>query len=426
MSELRSWKVDGIQCSFDDEDYVKSTWAFEACKLIHEVNAHLINIQNQSQKPQLLKLTRQRLKGLVEKLEFQLGQYQDLLKPLDWHRVDQNQFVSYLSQKPGSSELSINYDNLFRDWSWGDKENEVSVKLLQEVAGADFSASDCLVLGAGSGRLASDLFNQMKIEHMSLVDYNPFLLSCAKSIIAGETLELVELPMVPENSDSFAVKQKLSSAQPIHTGVDYLLADIRNLPYGEESFECVVTPWIVDVLQADFTETLAIINSLLPVGGTWLNFGPLGFNNPILEDYYSYEEVLFLIEKMGFKIKDHKYEMIPYLQSPYTNHHRIERVLALSAVKEKSVEVPWQKSRELYPWEQDLDSEIQIPVKEMNLVQGHEFNAYLYKLLEQPQSLNQLVAQVVGDKQIPEDQCLFMLRQILRNVQAMALKNPHS
>ena len=423
---FNSWDLEGIQCFFDDKDYVQSVWAFEAVKWLSQLNAQLQTVRIQNSKPEMLKLTRQRTKHLIGEIEFQINQLGKLLDPLNWKSINQNQAVSYLGHRPGASELSVSFNNVFRDWCWGEKENQVSLDKIISCLPDNRTFNKAIVLGCGAGKLSLDLSLSLKVSHWTLVDYNPLLLLIAKKMFEGDPLELVEFPIVPKNSASFAVRQFLKSKETIQTPVDFVAADVRNLPFKNGDFDFVLTPWLVDVVRSDFQETLSKINQLLPLGGTWVNFGPLGFNNPILADYYSYEEVIYLLKKMGFEVIESSYDFIPYMQSPHSNHRRNERVLIVSAKKVKEVSYQGTKSRELYDWEVDPESLIEIPVVELNLAAGHDLNSFVFKLLETPKSLKQLAEILFKEKGIAQDQAFYLLQNIIRDAQRMALQNPQA
>lgn len=421
---MEEWNLDGIRCLSAQKNQTQAFWAFEAYKLISATQTQALNIEIGQRHKGTLRLARERLKRMHEHLELQAQSFAKLLQPLNWQSVQQNAYVSYLSNSPGSSFLSENIGYLYRDWNWGERENKAAVDLLRASLAADSLDEELLVLGAGACRLAYDLHREFKPRLTRVVDYNPMMLLAAKRIIAGETLKLVELPIVPTRAEDFSVPRELRAPEAVSKGIEYLVADLRDFSIPIPTAKTILTPWLVDVVRVDFSSFVQRLNSLLPMGGRWLNFGPLGFNNSQLSDYYSYEEVVHLIQKNGFKIERSSYEVIPYLQSPASNSHRLERVFCFSAIKTEDVEVVITKQPGLLPWEIDADEKIEIPIEHMRLKLGHEFNAQLCALLKDQPTFNELVQALHTQYKIPLEHTAYMVTQLLRNIHFQSLSNP--
>ena len=419
-----SWDLEGIRCLSTNATQTRSFWAFEAYKLIAETRVHALSIEAGLRQKGILRLSRERLKEMHAKLEQQLSHYQRLLSPLGWQSIEHNAYVSYLSQTPGSSFLAGNFDNLFRDWAWGDAENALALQMIRDCGGSLPAQQDLLVLGAGACRLAYDVHREFNLKSTYAVDYNPLLLLAAQKLIRGESLELVEFPIVPTTAQDFAIQRTLRAPAPAPSGLQLILADLRDLSLELPKTQNILTPWLIDVVKIDFNTLVQKLNSLLPMGGRWLSFGPLGFNNPLLSDYYSYEEVLHLINKNGFKIGEPSYRMIPYLQSPSSNSHRLERVLCFSAEKVEDVELSPPRFSDSLPWESDPNAPIDIAIEAMRLQQGHEFNAYVASLLSQKPTFSQLLQEIIKKYNLPPEQTAYMVHQVLRGIHYQSLANP--
>lgn len=111
-------------------------------------------------------------------------------------------------------------------------------------------------------------------------------------------------------------------------------------PFREQSFQTVVTPWLIDILPEDFAMLSRRVNRLLEPGGRWINFGSLAFShaNPALR--YSVEECVALIEESGFKNSRLEETTIPYMCSPASRHGRQESVVTWTATKTKNAKRP--------------------------------------------------------------------------------------
>ncbi len=422
---LQTWEWEGIQCQSSNKKQTELFWSFEALKLILETQNHWQNVKVGLEQKGILKLSRERLKHISTLLEEQILIYQTLLKPFRWQSVDQNHFLSYLSQRPGSSFLAQNFDNLFRDWSWGDHENKTSLDMVNQSLNGQKLEGDLLVLGAGAGRLAYDLHRLHGLHKTILVDYNPMLSLLSKKIISGDDLSLIEFPIVPSHATDFALKRNLKAPHPLKDGIEWVTLDLKDPHISLPQVKNLLTPWLIDVIDVDFKSLVKKINSLMTMGGTWINFGPLGFNNPQLSDYYSYEEVIHLIERSGFKIQNTEYKRIPYLQSPASNSHRFEKVLCITAQKIEDMEPEiYLQDKNLLPWQKDWDEPLQIPIQQMGLEKGFELNAKICGFLKENLSFNQLTDKLLKELPIPKDQLQLMLEEILKNIHYQSLANP--
>ncbi len=424
LTNSKKWNISQIVCEFAEPKVTQTFWAFEAAKLLQQLRIKQQGLSFQAKQPKNLKLSRQRVKKIIANINIQIVSLEELLSPLNWHKIDPRALSGYMIESPHESQLTQNMGNLFRDWAWGEAENTACLQLLDEIWNPDLKLDKALVLGAGGCRLAYDMHRKMGFAKTHVADFNPLLFLAAEKVIRGHELELVEFPLVPFDSANYSVPRKLSAPESLSDNFNFHLCDIREAKFVPHSFDMVMTPWLIDVLLMDFAEFCALVNNCLCEGGYWVNFGPLGFNNPILSDYYSYEEVKHLVAKAGFEIKDEKYEMIPYLHSPASNHHRWERVLTFRAQKVKTVEEPViRKSREFYDWELDKDAPVEIAVKEMNLEKGYRFNLQLVKLVDGNRSINQIVKQLALENDIPVDQLDYLATHLLRNL-SLTANNP--
>ena len=98
------------------------------------------------------------------------------------------------------------YHHILRDWAWDAVpsrhfKTHVNDANLQRVLNVwpNPTPGKMLFLGAGAGRLSWDLHRVLKPEFTIAADINPFLLSCAHSLIkARESITLPELYTYPK------------------------------------------------------------------------------------------------------------------------------------------------------------------------------------------------------------------------------------
>lgn len=425
MNNQQTWMIDGVHFHAPDIKNRKTFWALEARKLITATKIHRLNIENTLKEPGLLKLTRERLKTYSRNIEQQLQMYENFLKPLDWHRVNDQAFASYLQSSPFVSVLADNLFYLSRDWGWGEKENKIAVETIRQQL-SSYSPHELLVLGAGAGRLSFDLATQGSLSQVHLVDANPFLILAAKKIIQGEPLPWVDFPLVPRQANEYAVSLNLQVPKTLE-GVNWKFScmDLRESYNQLPQTDCVLTPWLMDVMEWSLPAFLKMVHDCLKPDGHWILFGPLGFNRLDLKHYHSYEEVLHWIEKAGFTILNHSYEMLPYMQSPHSNSHRFERVLTLVARK-KSNDWDWETdlNSEEPTWLQDPDTAIHLPVRAMALSQGHALNQQICLWIEEGLSFNVLKDRVIGHFHFSPEEAHHIVLSLLQQIDQIAHQNP--
>jgi hypothetical protein len=152
----------------------------------------------------------------------------------------------------------------------------------------------------------------------------------------GEALELYEFPLAPLDLEHQALLRTLRAPAPARAGLHYVLADAHRPPFAKETFDAVITPWLVDILPEPFAEFAARVNMLLAPGGRWINFGSLSFHSADPARWLSREECAEVIATAGFDPPELAESTIPYMCSPASRHGRRERVLSWTATKARS------------------------------------------------------------------------------------------
>ncbi len=81
------------------------------------------------------------------------------------------------------------------------------------------------------------------------MDFSPLLLLVAKSVMQGDEPELYEFPLAPKSLEHFAVLRKLSAPKPVRDDFHLIFGDALRPPFAAASFDTVVTPWIIDIVN---------------------------------------------------------------------------------------------------------------------------------------------------------------------------------
>ena len=286
-------------------------------------------------------LTKKRLERQMQAADEQRNMLREVLAPIDVHSAPSS-YESYLALRtrlPIDQGIQTYYANIHRDWVWGEEENDASLAEIRHVCDGDALGS-VLVLGAGACRLAYDIHMQLDAAVTIALDFNPLLLLVAARVLKGDELELYEFPLAPKTLEDYAVKRTLRAPEPVHDGFHLVFGDALRPPFAENSFETVVTPWIIDIVNEPLPAQAARINRLLQPAGRWINFGSLAFDHPDRARRYSTEETLAIVETAGFDKPTSRDKSIPYMCSPASRHGRRETVFSFAARKAKDVDAP--------------------------------------------------------------------------------------
>jgi hypothetical protein len=244
------------------------------------------------------------------------------------------------------------YHHILRDWAWDHEpsrhyQNHVNDTNLNRVLNiwSSHKPQKMLFLGAGAGRLSWDLHHTLKPEFTLASDINPFLLTCAQSLIKDrKNLILPELYTFPQIGYPFAkswLMQPPEDANQLHKSWFALGADVWNMPLKEASMDTLVTSWLLDVTGGDVKDLIAVIGYLLQPGGYWINTGPLLYSGKLSFDLkYSAEEIFEFADMAGFDIELKSVEEIAHMASPLNARYHHEQILSFSARKRTTIKPP--------------------------------------------------------------------------------------
>jgi len=289
------------------------------------------------------------------------------------------------------------YDHLFRDWDWGFAEVEASLEIARQLLGERKGAQTALFLGAGACRFPYELHRRMGLRESLCVDINAFLLSCAQRLIRGEQLELMEFPTLPVDIAAFSRRATLSCSEPVREGLGFLIHDLDEWAFRDQSADLVVTHWLIDVVPIPPARLFSLINRVLKADGLWLNIGPVGFNKRTLALYYSTEEVLGLVEKARFEVVSKSSSRTPYFQNPSSSHWRTEQVLGFMARKAGECSTVEERDKlELPEWLENTRRPVELPLELNELKRSYAFCSDLIRRLSDGKPSVEALAQALG------------------------------
>ncbi len=337
--------VHGILWLFRSTESTLVQWQARVTKLLQMFLLQKNHLESELLKVDLLAPTKKRLQTLKTAIAENQEILHELLSDLWPQGAEMNTptLAQALEEKVAAQQTIESYfNNVFRDWAWENGENEKSIKAILNVLPKKFKPKMLVVLGAGSGRLTYDLQREIESAQTLAVDINPFLLFLFKDILSGKSHSLWEIPPAPVTVVNTAQKQnlKIDVNKSVAKNIEFLFADASNLPLKAKSADAILTPWFIDIIKQDFRQLTRRINRTLSLGGSWINFGPLGFRSFLTSQNYSLEEIETILGEEGFVLETKEISEIPYLCSPLNGQQRNEKVVTFLATKKKDSKEP--------------------------------------------------------------------------------------
>lgn len=389
-------EIDGVPFLFPEPALALGEWRLRQQRLITELR------QEASQQREALARTtgaaaRNRLKFKAAGLEDHARRLAALLAPLGVEEAapaleTQRALGTPL---PDAAGLAAYYVNVHRDWCWGTEENEASLEAV--MASLEPAAPQrVLVLGAGAGRLAYDIHQRLAPRVVVALDVNPLFGLLARRLYAGGRVELYEFPIAPRDVEALAILRTLQAPAPARPGLEVVLADATRAPFAPGSFDLVVTPWLIDVLDIDFAAFAPRVNALLRDGGRWVNTGSLAFaqSDPAL--HYALGEVLEIVAACGFAPPVVSERRVSYLCSPASRHGRVETVVTFGATRRTAVTVP--PAAALPPWLERTDLPVPALPAYQSAALAMRVYGYVASLIDGRRSAADIAAVLVHDR----------------------------
>lgn len=420
--------VGDIPWLFAEPDAAMAEWRNRLHFSLQQLAQESQRIQGELKQKDLLPATRKRLERHGAANDEHRNALRELLAPIDVQSM-QSSFESHLAMRtrlPSDQALNTYYANVHRDWCWGDEENAASIAQIEAVldASGDPGTGDCVVLGAGAGRLAYDLHARAGATRTLAVDFNPLLLLIAQKLAAGETLDLYEFPIAPRSGDHVATLNTLEAPASSAEGLEFVLADVLRPPFAAGSVDTVVTPWLIDIVSEDLTVFAARINRLLKPGGRWINFGSLAFDHADRARRYGPEEVASIVTDSGFAGLEIVEATIPYMCSPASRHGRAETVFTFAAVKEKDVKAP-PRHKSLPDWIVVGKDPVPLTQSFGNQAMTTRIYAFIMALIDGKRSIEDMAAILEEQKLMPKQEAKAAIRNFLTRMYDDSQRNPN-
>ncbi|MBC8071204.1 MAG: hypothetical protein IAG13_22955, partial [Deltaproteobacteria bacterium] len=326
------------------------------------------------------------------------------------------------SAVPGEDSITTYYHQIHRDWAWEAEGNQENTAAFAEIAALLDGAAplgDTLVIGAGACRLPSDVHDAFGGALTVAIDINPLPMLVARRVLAGETVQLLELPVTPKDVDHVVVDRALRAHGARRPGFVQLFADGFDPPFEPGSFDTVITPWFIDQVPADMTTFFPIVHRMLRAGGRWIDTGPLLYHpqHTARVHRYAHDEVLALVEQGGFRIDRHRRSALPYMQSPACSQGRIEAVVSFVATRLEAANPTTVASADVPPaWL--ADARLAIPRFEglAEYVAPHPLFAAVVAAIDGQRSTSDIAALLVARNGLPSGAALGGVQSCLAEI----------
>ena len=390
--------LDGMPWMFADPDASIGEWRGRMQFALQQLSHETAGLDAELKDPELRPLSKRRLERYRDAVDTHRRYLQKLMQPLDVQSTSGN-YETYLAMRtrlPVDQGLNTYYANVHRDWAWGDAENDASMKQIRAVLHENAELGKVLVLGAGAGRLAYDIHTQFECATTVALDFNPMLMLVAAAVTRGDKLKMYEFPIAPKALEDDAVLRTLAAPSAADENFHLVLGDALRAPFADQSFDTVVTPWLIDIITEDLPVLAGRINALLKENGRWVNFGSLAFSSPQRARQYSPEETKGIVAESGFSDPYVAEATIPYMCSPASRHGRQEKVFTFAAYKERQVEKP-ARYRALPDWIVTGDEPVPLSSSFRTQAMSTQIYAFIMSLIDGKRTLKDMA--VILEKQ---------------------------
>jgi SAM-dependent methyltransferase/uncharacterized protein YbaR (Trm112 family) len=403
--------IDEIPWLFPEPEPALVQWRGRARALLAHLGRQAMQYRGALTDDVARRPTRNRLKLLAQACDDHARRLRAVLAPLAIGDDAANP-ATYAALRPtvvAGQGIAGYYANVHRDWCWGEPENEAAFAAVQAAIGGE-TPRRVLVLGAGAGRLAYDIHERLEPALTIAADINPLLTFVARRMFAGERLELYEFPVAPRDLASHALLRTLAAPRRARAGLHCVFADASSPPFAAGAFDTVVTPWLVDVIDADLVALAAVVNRLLAPGGRWLCTGTLFFQQRDPQQAYSTEEVVDVVAGAGFEPPTLDVRRVPYLASPASRHARSEEIVTFAVAKLAEADTPASRPAD---WRDDPRRPVPLLPAVADRALALRVEGYVASLVDGRRSAADIAARLVEERLLLPDEALGIVQGFL-------------
>jgi hypothetical protein len=414
----------GVPCLMLDPPLWRARWMRRLRDYLRATERTVAELRLEADGGSLLPLTRSRVTRVADAIELQRVAVSERFARLRELGEETNVNASLLalgSGEPPETLLKC-YEHLFRDWCWGQAENDQALSLVagalaQRESGLQGSLGRLAVYGAGAGRLAVDVHQSFAADRTFALDVNPLPLLIVQELLRGSEPVLPEFPVGPHSNEDFVQLQRLRGPGQLRPGFQLVFADAFSPPFPPGSIDTLLTPWFIDAVEPELPHTLASLSRVLRPGGYWVNFGPLRFDGRMVSRYMI-EEVLELAEQAGFERPVPIQAEVSYFHAPHSGSRRTETVLAFAVRKLESAPRPKREPVNHGPPDWLRDPSVNVPLSEefINLKRATIFNAGVLSMIDGSRSIRDIATTLGEQWRLPPEQLVPKLQALLERL----------
>ena len=319
--------INGLPCLYPNSSEELALWNQKIVSYINEEEIQIKHLQFRINNHKS-GLTKKRLNETLQARVFNLKQIKKLLH--GFFTEDKAQTVF------STQQIHSYFDNIFRDWSWGLDELDSYVAKLEN---QDFENKTVLILGAGAGGLGHLLASKYPSCRFVEIEHNPLLAIVNHQLSSGKTIKLSETSAYPKSLDKVCEKRELGSSNKTENKA-VVLASFPDLPFKENSFDCIIAPWFLDILDIPFENALYCAKEFLKTDGVFHFCGPSNIHKKQISEQYCHQEIVEVFNEF-FNHVEETQEELPYLNSPLNSQKRIETISFITASGSSSTDIDW-------------------------------------------------------------------------------------
>jgi hypothetical protein len=176
----------------------------------------------------------------------------------------------------------------------------------------------------------------------------------------------------------------------------------------------VITPWLIDVIDASLSDFLQVIYRTTAPDGHWLNHGSLAFTGNQAANRMTWEEVQEKTNKAGFQVGSGKDELLPYLHSPASRQRRLELTHTQLAQRDAQ-QAPKRQQRHQHLPEWLVSGRTPIPLSPglQTQITTTKIHAFIMSLIDGKRSVLDMARVLEEQRLMPADQATMAVRQFL-------------
>jgi ubiquinone/menaquinone biosynthesis C-methylase UbiE/uncharacterized protein YbaR (Trm112 family) len=317
----------------------------------------------------------------------------------------------FLGQKhirlmPSNQQIHSYFQLIFRDWVWDTTEMKTYIEYINNSI-PDFSNKKVLILGAGACALGQTLAHQHKSAQFISTDHNPFLIMMAKKIMNKEKVELYNYSFFPKTLELTNTKYEIQLPSTVENH-HQVLSSFPDLPFKENSFDLIIAPWFLDILELDFNTAHQQCLKYLSAEGHFICIGPSNKHSKDIAEQLTAPEMDNILSS-NFINSSYEVKEIQYLENPIESHKRIEQIILFHG-ENKSSEIQKLKNK-------DQKKEILLGPELIAFKQKTEIFHRILKLIDKDMDYEQLSKKLVVEFNFTKDEASFYAESFIKQIQ---------